>query len=157
MYNPYDWEKYPVRKRTRLKGYDYSLPNVYFVTVCTHDRKCLFGKAGDCNRYGKMAEDGILRIPDHFPQVQILKYVVMPNHVHILLRISGGDRKLDRIIGNWKAYVTREIHRFQPEMKIWQTSFHDHIIRNEQAFQKIWLYIEGDPMNWDKDCFFTET
>ena len=154
MYNPYDSEKYPRRKHPRLKHYDYSKSNYYFVTVCTYEKNCIFGLPGSHNRYGKLAENGILKIPEHYSDVQIDAYAVMPNHVHILIYLPGGKAKLETIIGTWKAYVTREIHKFQPEINVWQASFHDHIIRDEKSYQNIWLYIKSNPMNWEKDCFY---
>ena len=154
MYNPNDFERFPVRKHPRMKHFDYSSCNYYFVTICTHDKKCIFGKPGENNNFRDIAEQGLLRIPEHFPDTTIEKFVVMPNHVHILLLLSGGKSSLGNIIGTWKAYVTREIHKIQPDLKVWQASFHDHIIRHEDGYQKIWLYIEGNPMNWKQDCFY---
>ena len=156
MYNPYNSEKYPVRKNPRLKGYDYSVSNYYFVTVCTHEKQCIFWDAENISPYGKIAEQGILDIQKHYPDVKVDKYVVMPNHVHILLFLSGGKSRLEYVIATWKAYVTREIHKIKPDLKVWQASFHDHIIRNEKSYQNIWLYIESNPMNWEKDCFYTK-
>ena len=156
MYNPYDSEKYPKRKKPRLQGYDYSTSNYYFVTVCTFEKQCIFGKPEELNELGKIVEQGIAKIPEHFPGTKMDGFVVMPNHIHMLIFLPGGRSKLEHIIGSLKSYVTREIHRLQPDLKIWQTSFHDHIIRNEKAYQKIWLYIESNPRNWAKDCFYHE-
>ena len=154
MYNPYDREAYPVRKNTRLKKYDYTSANCYFVTVCTYEKRCIFGEPGGSNPLAQIVKTGICNIPDHYHGVQIHHYVIMPNHVHILLQLPGNTSGLEQIIGSWKAHSTREIHKLQPEIKVWQTSFHDHIIRNEQDYQRIWQYIEGNPLNWQKDCFF---
>ena len=154
LYHPYDTDRYPVRKKTRLKGYDYTRANYYFVTICTCKKQCLFGNIGEDSELKAIADYGIREIPSHFPEVKIEQYVVMPNHVHILLYISGGKNSLDKIIGNYKAFVTRQIHKNHPGLKIWQDSFHDHIIRDEKGFQNIWLYIESNPMNWEKDCFY---
>ncbi|MBP3683945.1 MAG: transposase [Oscillospiraceae bacterium] len=156
MYNPYDTEKYPKRKNPRLKGYDYSKTNYYFVTICTHNKQFLFGKIGENTEEKKIAETGILEIPIHYPEVRIEHYAVMPNHVHILLYLSDGKNSMDQIIGKYKAHVTRQIHKIHPDLKIWQDSFHDHIIRDEKGFQKIWLYIDSNPMNWEKDCFYSK-
>ena len=105
-------------------------------------------------KFKEIAEYGIGEIPVHYPEVRIEHYVVMPNHVHILLYLSGGKNSLDKIIGKYKAYVTRQIHIIDPDVKVWQNSFHDHIIRDEKGYQNIWLYIESNPMNWEKDCFY---
>ena len=156
MYSPYDKEKYPTRKSPRLKGYDYSTPNYYFATICTHDKKCIFGQPGMLNDFGKIVEKGIAGIPEHYSGVKIEKAVVMPNHVHVLILLYGGKSELDNIIGSFKSFVSRSIHKVQPELEVWQESFHDHIIRNEKAYQNIWLYIESNPANWQKDCFYKE-
>ena len=156
MYNPYDNEKYPNRKNPRLNGYDYSTANYYFVTVCTDGKVCLFGNPGEENPCRIIAEHGALKIPEHYPGVTVDKMVVMPNHVHMVLILDGTTATLDKIVGSYKAYVTKEIHKIQPGIVVWQKSFHDHIIRNEEGYRNIWSYIDSNPQNWDKDCFYTE-
>ena len=156
VYFPNDYEKYPVRKNTRMKNFDYTSPNYYFVTVCTWEKKCIFGKPGEETQFGRIAETGIVKISKHYPDVSVEKYVVMPNHIHMILSLKERKTRLDRIVGSYKSYVTNEIHNYRPEITVWQRSFHDHVIRNEQAFQKIWLYIEGNPGNWEKDCFYVK-
>ena len=156
MYNPYDHEKYPKRKHPRLKGYDYSTTNYYFVTICTHDKQCIFGNPGNHNVFGKIAQEGIEKIPEHHPGVAIEQYVVMPNHVHILIQLQDNKSDLKTVIGSYKSRISRLIRQLQPEICVWQNSFHDHIVRNEKSYQNIWLYIEGNPINWEKDCFYSE-
>ena len=156
MYNPYDFQRYPKRKSPRLQGYDYSENGYYFVTICTHEKKCIFGKPNDLNELGIIVLQGILKIPEHYPQVAIDKFVVMPNHVHLLIYLESGNADLKTVIGSWKAHITREIRKIEPDMIVWQKSFHDHIIRNEKSYQNIWLYIENNPINWEKDCFYAE-
>lgn len=156
MYNPYDNEKYPTRTSPRLKDYDYSSPNHYFVTICTKDKKCLFGKPGQLNSFGMIAERGLLAIPEHYSGVIIDKMVVMPNHIHAIMVLNNVTVPLDKLIGSFKSYVSKEIHKIQPDMEVWQKSFHDHIIRNECGYRNIWLYIDNNPMNWNKDCFYAE-
>ncbi|MBQ3193196.1 MAG: transposase [Oscillospiraceae bacterium] len=153
MYNPYDTEKYPKRKNPRLKAYDYTSENYYFITICTYDKLCIFGVPGQMNPLGEIAEQGILKIPEHCEGIKIDKYVVMPNHVHLLV-YSNGKRDIKTVIGSYKSYVTRLIHKEYPELRVWQESFHDHIVRNERGYQNIWLYIDSNPANWEKDCFF---
>src|SRR5664279_4503146 len=74
------------RKSIRLKGYDYSQAGLYFITICVHDRKCLFGEiVGDemiLNDFGKIADECWLNIPEHFPNAFLQEYIIMPNHVH---------------------------------------------------------------------------
>ena len=156
MYNPYDKEKYPVRKSPRLAGYDYSSANLYFVTLCTYGKVCLFGNLRETNPYRVIAEKGIGKIPEHYSGVVVDKMVVMPNHIHMILVLSGTGASLGSVIGSFKSYVSKEIHKIEPNLMVWQKSFHDHIIRNEAAYRNIWLYIDSNPQNWDKDCFYME-
>lgn len=150
----------PVRKLQRLKGYDYSTPTSYFVTICTHNKHCLFGHPSHLNPYGLIARDYLFRLPDHFPGMQIDHAVVMPNHVHILLTIHWGNvppgaafPHLSAIVGSYKSAVSKAIHQITPDIPVWQKSFHDHIPRTEKDFQEIWKYIDENPHNWDLDKY----
>ena len=147
-------DRFPSRKHPRLKAFDYSKPNYYFVTICTQDKICLFGSSEKRNLFGKIAEEGILQIHSHFPNARVDKFVVMRNHVHMILVLDGDGASLPTVIGQYKAYVTKKIREKEANRQVWQTSFHDHIIRNQQAYEKIWLYIEANPLNWHKDCFY---
>ncbi len=156
MYSPYDHEKYPVRKYPRIKGYDYTSSNYYFVTVCTRDKACIFGSAGLLNDYGNIAKKGLCEVESHFSGVKVDKMVVMPNHIHAIIVLDGNSVTLSNVVGSFKSFVSKEIHKSRPDVVVWQKSFHDHIIRNEGSYQKIWSYIDSNPQNWKKDCFFTE-
>ena len=147
----------PKRKPTRIPGYDYSRVNYYFVTICTHEKQCLFYKEGRLNEMGIIAQTCMKEIPQHFPGCRIDKFVVMPNHVHAILVIDGaGSTTATAIIGQYKASVSRLIHQFSPDLAIWQRSFHDHIIRTQKGYEKIWSYIDTNPMRWREDCFYPE-
>ena len=150
----------PVRKRQRMKGFDYSTPTAYFITICTHEKRCLFGTPSQLNTYGKIASDHIAGLAVHFPGLQIDHYVVMPNHIHILLTINWGHvpaaqafPNVSAIIGSYKSSVSRAIHQLDPVLTVWQKSFHDHIPRTEKDFQEIWKYIEENPHNWINDVY----
>ncbi len=156
MYDLYDKEKYPERKNPRLDGYDYSAANYYFVTVCTAGKVSLFGSHEEDNPYRAIAEHGLLKIPEHYPGVTVDKMVVMPNHIHMILFLNGMTASLDKIVGSFKSYVTKEIHKIHPDIAVWQKSFHDHIIRNEEGYQNIWSYIDNNPHNWKKDCYYRD-
>ncbi|MFP4396025.1 MAG: transposase, partial [Anaerolineales bacterium] len=81
------------RRSIRLKGYDYTSPGSYFVTICTQDRVRLFGEVVDAamqlNPYGRVVDTYLSRIPDHFPHVTLGAWVVMPNHVHAIITITA--------------------------------------------------------------------
>ena len=145
----------PVRKSTRLNNFDYSTPNYYFITICTHNKKCIFGNYGK-SMYGQIAAKEIESVQNHYSGVTIDKYVVMPNHVHMIVVLTEGKSSLNQIIGQFKSGVSRKIHEINSEICVWQRSFHDHIIRNQKEYEKIWLYIEANPMNWEKDCFYID-
>lgn len=153
----------PKRKPARLKGYDYSLPGAYFVTVCTKDRKCILGEIvgeGLCplpenilTPLGKETEAAIQFIDNNYTGVKIDRYVIMPNHIHLIVIIedTGGDGAppLQSIMGRLKSYTTNVYGK-----TLWQRSFHDHIIRDEEDYKKIGEYIDTNPQKWKLDCFY---
>ncbi len=155
MYRYQENRKFTDRKHPRLKNYDYSTENYYFVTICTHEKKCIFG-APDClNQHGMIAQLAIRNIPIHFPGVEVNKFVVMPNHIHMIVELPQNIADLSVMIGQYKAFVTKKIRELSPDMNVWQRSFHDHIIRNQQGYEKIWQYINNNPVKWEEDCFYT--
>ena len=160
----------PKRKNTRLKNYDYSTPGVYFVTICTKNKAHLLGtiKNGEMNfsGIGEFADKEILQIEKFYGNVSIDKYVVMPNHIHMIILISEGmnpfpTKKCDisNIVGKFKAAVSRSVgNAFMHSVKntLWQASFHDHIIRGDEDYNKIWQYIDTNVLQWEQDCFYAE-
>ena len=151
-----DKDRFPSRKHPRLKNFDYSSPNYYFITICTWNKACIFGKPNEPSPWGTAAEAVLLEIQQHFSNVKVDKYVVMPNHVHMILALEGDNAGISQIIGQYKSSVTRRIRQTAPQQNIWQTSFHDHVIRNQKDYERIWLYIDANPQNWSKDCFFED-
>ncbi len=98
----------PERKNTRLSGFDYTSENYYFVTVCTYEKKCLFGNAEKLNRNGLLAQEELVNVPSHFSGVRVDKFVVMPNHIHAIVVIAKtGGPSLSTIIGLYKSGVSR--------------------------------------------------
>ena len=148
---------YYSRKSPRIQNYDYSSENYYFITICTYNRRCIFGSPDRLNTLGKIAEEHIKKIGFHYQNVHIDKYVIMPNHVHLILVLDKDNKAdLQQIIGQYKSGVARKIHKDHPDMTVWQRSFHDHVIRSQNSYEKIWLYIEGNPQCWNKDCFYVD-
>ncbi len=167
----------PKRRSTRLKGYDDSAPGAYFVTICTHNRKSLFSNIvgaihelpeNKLTEYGKIVEQIIEILPDRF-DVSIPKYVIMPNHIHLIIEIYNNDENrairesplqyhrsvIDKMVGFLKMNASKKIHNTYSN-KTWQRSYHDHIIRNQKDYKKIWEYIDTNVLRWDKDCFYTK-
>ena len=165
----------PNRKLQRLRDYDYSTPGTYFVTICSYEKKCIFGKITPANsigeariRYshiGEIAKDCLLQVEKHFPNCRVDHWVIMPNHIHMLLSIDDQVQRTDpvpvanvsHIIGTFKAAVTRTVgNAYMHSGKLWQTSFYDHIVRNDEDYQNIWNYIGGNPSKWLEDRFYCE-
>ena len=147
--------EYAKRKSPRISYYDYSLPNYYFITICTHNKKCIFGKPNQLNDCGEIARKSMEQISDIYPQVRVDKYTVMPNHVHAIIVLSGDMAVgIPHIIGQYKMSVTKHIRSMYPDMMVWQRSFHDHIIRNQKSYERIWEYIHNNPAKWEEDCFY---
>ncbi|MGI6604111.1 MAG: transposase [bacterium] len=101
------------RRSIRLKGYNYSQPGAYFITICTHDRECLFGAifGGEMqlNDWGVITERCWTEIPSHFPNVALDAFVVMPNHVHGIIVI----RKRNAPVGARHAVPLQSTGIFQ--------------------------------------------
>lgn len=146
------------RKPTRLPGYDYSADNYYFITICTHEKACIFGKPKELNALGEIAKAAFCNIETHFSTVQVDQCIVMPNHVHAIIQICGADSEksvnLSTVVGLYKSGVTREIRKLHPCMQVWQRSFHDHVIRNQQEYENIWTYVHYNHQKWSEDCFY---
>ena len=85
----------PDRQSTRLRGYDYASAGAYFVTICAHERRCLFGEIVDgamsVSALGQIVEACWVSIPTHFPSTTLDDFVVMPNHVHGIIVLGDTD------------------------------------------------------------------
>ena len=159
----------PKRKRMRLPGYDYSRPGAYFVTVCTRERKCILshiavgadalgGPSVTLTDAGRIVEKHLLTT-DRINGLHVEKYVIMPNHVHMILVIENKDGPpgasaptsalIPKAIGTWKRLVHRELGQ-----DIFQRSYHDHVIRKESDFRAIWEYIDTNPARWAEDIYY---
>lgn len=166
----YDRDKHH-RRSIRLKGYDYSQPGAYFVTICVDQRQCLFGDVVDgqmvLNQYGMVVADTYRWLCDRYPYLCTDEWIVMPNHFHAIVVIAdksrrGGSRTaptidkrkpLGRLIGAFKTVSTKKINilRDAPGTKLWQRNYYEHIIRNQDAIDKIRHYIVNNPLSWQID------
>ena len=151
--------EFHTRKPTRIPNFDYSSNHYYFITICTHEMHCIFGNPGKLNIYGEIARSDLQNMVYHFEHLELIKYVVMPNHIHAIIRIgcdkdSGKRPNLNTVVGLYKSGVTRKIREIHPDLVVWQRSFHDHVIRNQHGFDKIWTYIDNNPLKWEEDCFY---
>ena len=151
----------PLRKLNRLNEYDYSQNGAYFVTICTQGRKPILSQiVGDGspvpNPAGKIVEEYIRKIPEKYPSVSMDKFVIMPDHIHLLLRFHSDQGTgnpsptLGSVVGWYKYQVTKLVneHLNTQGEKFFQRSYYDHVIRNQQDYDEIWLYIENNPQKW---------
>ncbi len=163
--------KYRIRS-TRATWWNYN-EGTYFITICTKDKFHYFGEIVDeemiLSTIGKKTVEYITAIPSYYPQVIIVNFVVMPNHVHLVLIINSEDIKiastneqqshksklLPSIIGNFKASVTRFARSHQIPFS-WQSRYHDHIIRNQEELSKITDYVLNNVHRWSQDRYHAE-
>ena len=158
------------RKANRLRDYDYSQNGAYFITVCTKDRRRVLSEiVGDDAHivpkpYGRIVERYIQNVSE------IEKYVIMPDHIHMIVRLENGTmwasspterdgeslvgadahirpkNKIASIVRSIKTLTTKEIGQ-----SVFQRSYYDHVIRNERDYQEIWKYMDENPLRWQLD------
>ncbi|MBQ7115767.1 MAG: hypothetical protein IJN94_05075 [Clostridia bacterium] len=154
------------RKRMRLEAFDYSSPGCYFVTILTHNRSKLFWDYDKLNDSGHIVEEDILSLSEHFKDVKIDNFIVMPDHIHLMITIGcdalddsdevllkellceNTHSKLNVIVGSLKSGITRKIHKLKPEINVWHKSYYDHIIKNQKDYNETWDYIDANPIRW---------
>jgi REP element-mobilizing transposase RayT len=184
----------PVRKQIRLEDFCYSNTGVYFITICVEGRHEMLGEVvGDgvldvpptqgvldvppfpkeapyvrLSEYGRIADKYIAIVGSHYANIVIKKYVVMPNHLHILLRVHLANNKEDlrpineaawtrsRANDTIPAFVStlkRYIHK-ECGFKLFQRAYHDYVVRNKSVYRRICEYIAKNPEEWQKDCYY---
>ena len=165
----------PIRKNMRLAGWDYSSDGTYFLTLCTDGRKCLFSKVVGrgildaplvkLTKYGELVQEALLYLKDHDPDLTMHKWVIMPNHVHILVSIDNCVNSRCGASGKPRPTTARipvlvsSIKRFTSKkagFSLWQQHYYDRIVRNEQEFLQMWQYIDNNPAAWLEDEYFVE-
>ena len=179
-----------VRKKIRLEGYDYSQAGYYYITICVEDRHEILGIVGDAhpgvphtvgdthpgvpcvelNDTGKMVKQHIDNILLFYNAVKINKYVIMPNHIHMIIVLEHGTpgcasptehgtpgcasptkSTLAKIINAFKSLTSRKFGE-----SMWQRSYYEEIIRSESRYRQIWQYIENNPSKWAEDDYFVK-
>lgn len=162
------------RKHPRLKEYDYSQNGYYFVTICTKGRAKILSKIVgrglapaeikynvNLTTYGEIAEQQLFDLENRYNGVRIDYYCIMPNHIHIIIAINkaaGASPRptLNSIICAYKSITTRLINKMDnvSGRSMFQTSYFEHIIRNEQELYEIRKYIEKNPIKWETDDYY---
>lgn len=161
--------KYKQHKQYRLPYYNYASSGLYFVTICTHNRDYLFGEIKneqiDLSNFGLFVLECLTNLPKKLPYVLIDEFVIMPNHIHIIIQIDNPNeefsfkakkfqiekKSLSLVVRNFKSVVTLLGRRKYPDIKIWQSRFYDRIIRKEIELYSIRKYIQDNPMQWAVD------
>ncbi len=169
------------RQTIRLKKYDYSLPGAYFVTICAYNKEYLFGEIINgkifLNRYGKIVHNCWYDLTNHYKNIKLDYFIIMPNHFHGILNIVGAGFKpalglkraglkraglkpapttgLTEIIRAFKTFSARYINELRETtgIAVWQRNYYEHIIRDESELNKIREYIRYNPMKWQDDDY----
>ena len=162
------------RRSLRLSGYDYSQNGAYFVTVCTQNRECLFGKIENgemlLNNAGRIVLEEWVKTAEIRSNIELDECVVMPNHFHGILVVSdrrGTARRaptmerfgqpvsgsIPTVIRSFKSAVAKRINEMRqtPALQLWQRNYYEHVIRNESEWNRIRQYIIDNPMRWNMD------
>lgn len=158
----------PSRRPNRIEDYDYSQSGAYFITICSQARKrilsdivgtpvpgCPQNEAVKLLPLGEIAEKVICQIDAFYGDLSVDKYVIMPDHIHMLITIHGHPgrgvptgkeertSRIARLVGTFKRFCNKEYGA-----NIWQSRYYDHVIRNQADYNEIWEYIENNPNKW---------
>ena len=161
----------PKRKQNRLVNFDYGQNGAYFITICTKNRKRILSNINvgtgvlDCPqidllKYGKTADKYIKQLNDFYDNITVNKYVIMPDHIHLLITIQNVQSRtpvptdetikfdnknstIAKFISTFKRFCNKEYGE-----NIWQPRYYDHIIRNQKDYNEIWEYIKQNPKKW---------
>ena len=167
------------RRSIRLRDYDYSQAGAYFVTICTYNKVCLFGKVVDgemqLNECGRVVEEEWVKTAEIRKNVELNEFIIMPNHIHGIIVINEsnvgatcrspkgegtsplpkgpGSASLGAIISGFKSAATKRINELRdtPNTPLWQRNYYEHVIRNEDDLNEIREYIVNNPLKWHLD------
>ena len=160
-------------KSNRNHNWDYSINGQYFITICVRNKIPYFGDVIDSrmilNEYGNIAHEIWAQIPKQFLWAEIDEFVVMPNHIHGIIKIRnsskivktnrGGatgvnnpmiQKSLAKVIRWYKGRVSYEIHKSLPSFA-WQPKYHDVIISTQEELRHKQKYIKDNPKKWERD------
>lgn len=164
------------RQSIRLASYDYAQAGAYFVTICTHERMCLFGdvilETMRPNEIGQVVHDEWLRTAAIRPGVNLDSFQVMPNHLHTIVILdeevsskltvgahsrapfSRQPKSLGSLVAGFKSATTRRINQLRstPGTPVWQRNYYERVIRNEREMDATRQYIVDNPAKWAEDA-----
>jgi REP element-mobilizing transposase RayT len=162
----------PRRRSIRLPDHDYAHPGIYFLTICAHDRRCLFGDVVNCelghNDVGHMVLSWWKKLPKKFPAVALDAFILMPNHLHGIIHVTdigavagrprGAAPTLGMMVAWFKSMTTNEYMRGvrdhgwpRFETRLWQRNYYEHIVRGESDLESVRNYIMANPDKWPTD------
>lgn len=162
----------PSRRSLRLGGYDYAHAGAYFVTVCTEGKVCLFGEIVrdemEWSHMGRIVHETWVALPEHYVDVRLDAFVVMPNHVHgviVLTESSVGAglrparvpntvrQPLSEVVRAFKGFSARRINELRgtPGKPVWQRGYYEHVIRDEDEWRRVREYIANNARRWEMD------
>jgi len=169
---------------TRLPGYDYSRNGAYFITICTKNHICIFGdvvvETGlrpvstnnsnnsnnsnenvkdtmriNLSEEGKIVSNCWFDLPNHYSNIILDEFIVMPNHIHGIIKIqnyTGKKQKhgLSEFVRAFKSFSSRRINEFHKSnnSETWQHRYYDHIIHSDNELDRIRKYIKNNPDDW---------
>ena len=156
----------PKRSQNRLCDYDYSTAGAYFITICTENRKNIFWEHVGATigrpenvplaEMGKYLRNVVEQIPARYPAISVDHYVIMPNHLHLLLQIHTDDDgrpmvapTISTVVQQLKGVVSKKAG-----ISVWQKGYYDHVVRTRQDYLDIWNYIDGNPSKWLEDEYY---
>ena len=161
----------------RLREFDYNTPGAYFITFCTHNRSNILSRivgaiqespVSQLTACGVIVDAVIQSIPEHL-HVTIDRYVIMPNHVHLIVVIAESDvlrairesplqgrSIVSKAVGYIKMNASKAIRQQYGDVTVWQRGYHDHVIRNQDDYEMIAKYIHENPLRWELDKFYSE-
>ena len=159
----------PNRKTIRLQGYDYSNEGLYFITICVKDRLPKFGTVKEwdmiLNENGKIVLDCWNDLPNHYDNIILHDFCIMPNHIHGIIQITNEraglkpaptEKPLSEIVRALKTFSARKINEKNKTQgcQLWQRSYYEHIIRSDSMYLMISEYINENPKKWVDDKFY---
>jgi len=172
-----DTSAHPARRSIRLQKMDYSHPGAYFLTFCAFEKRCIFGtiEGGHplLNTIGEIARACWVDMPNHFPNVKVHDFVVMPNHMHGILGIEERARRavplreggqfeafrgpvpgsIPTIMRSYKSAVTKQVRDTTGNrtIQVWQSTYFERVLRNGEEFKNASRYILENPIMWHLD------
>jgi REP-associated tyrosine transposase len=164
---------HPGHRSIRLKGYDYTSEGLYFITICSHEKRCIFGciveSRAVLSPVGLIVRECWIAIPSHFAQTRLHAFVIMPNHLHGIVEICAKLGRsnaaplpgtaplvqagsLGAIVRSFKAAATRTTHeKLKWTGPLWQRNYFEAIVRDGEEFSAATRYILENPARWEWD------